>query len=369
LVLMKTEEHPEAGIRPDGGERADGERSAMRRRSRFLMVEVLVAVMVLLTLVFSGFWAFLGMRTYPHIFLESLSSRPETRVLVSLCLMFLDAVVLVVYGMWRRTRKEEEGLRVAMEKQQMLSIRSDRLRSLGEMAAAISHELSQPLVGVRGLAEHVELALEKGWDISKEKVREKVKLIVEQGDRMEHIIRHVRLFASEAGKKETFAVSVNDVVTAGIGMVGEQFKSRGIALECDLAVDLPPVLANAFSLEEVLVNLLLNARDAVEDAGAGSDRDVTVRTRLERRNGSPTVAVEVADTGSGISEETRDKLFLPFFTTKEAGKGTGLGLAISRTIMEGVNGTIDLEPRDGGGAVATMRLPAMRESGEEDGDG
>jgi C4-dicarboxylate-specific signal transduction histidine kinase len=333
------------------------------------MVEVLVAVMVLLTLVFSGFWAFLAMRTYPHIFLESLSGRPETRMLVSLCLIFLDGVVLVVYWMWRRTRKEEDGLRAAMEKQRMLSIRSDRLRSLGEMAAAISHELSQPLVGVRGLAEHVELALERDWDISKKKVREKVRLIVEQGDRMDHIIQHVRLFASEAGRNETATVNVNEVVDSGVGMVGEQFRSRGISLTCDLAGDLPPVLANAFSLEEVLVNLLLNARDAVEDSEADGDRNVTVRTRLEERNGSQTVAVEVADTGGGIPEETREKLFLPFFTTKEAGKGTGLGLAISRTIMEGVGGTVDLEPRDGGGAVATMRLPAMGESGEEDGGG
>jgi C4-dicarboxylate-specific signal transduction histidine kinase len=340
----------------------------MQRRSRFIMVEILVAVMVLLTLAFSGFWAMLAMRTYPHVFLESLSGRPETRMLVSLCLLFLDGVVLAVYWMWRKTRKEEDGLRDEMEKQRMLSIRSDRLRSLGEMAAAISHELSQPLVGVRGLAEHVDLALEREWDISKEKIREKVKLIVEQGDRMDHIIRHVRLFASEADKNERSAVDVNEVVGAGVGMVGEQFKSRGILLTCDLAEGLPPVLANAFSLEEVLVNLLLNARDAVEEA-AGEDRSVGVRTKVEQRNGSPVVAIEVTDTGGGINEETREKMFLPFFTTKEAGKGTGLGLAISRTIMEGVGGTVDLEPRAGGGAVATMRLPGMSDTGKEREDG
>ncbi len=365
---MNREDYEGVAERSDEGERADGQRSEMRRRSRFIMVEVLVAVMVLLTLVFSGFWAVLAMRPYPHVFLEGLSSRPETRMLVSLCLLFLDGLVLMVYWMWRKTRKEEDGLREEMEKQRMLSIRSDRLRSLGEMAAAISHELSQPLVGVRGLAEHVDVALERDWDISKEKIREKVQLIVEQGDRMDHIIRHVRLFAGEADRNEMSAVNVNDVVNAGVGMVGEQFKSRGISLTCDLADVLPCVVANAFSLEEVLVNLLLNARDAVEDAAVGGDCSVAVRTLLDRRNGSPTVAIEVTDTGSGISEETREKLFLPFFTTKEAGKGTGLGLAISRTIMEGAGGTIDLECRDEGGAVATMRLPAIGEAGEEDGD-
>ena len=152
-------------------------------------------------------------------------------------------------------------------------IASDRLRSLGEMVTSIAHELKQPLVGVRGLAEHLLIAIEKGWGTSQERFREKLARIVEQADRMSHIIERVRIFAREAGKPEVRRVDVNDVVRTAVSMVGAHLRVHGILLACELAETVPPVSANPYSLEEVLVNLMTNARDAVLEkmqAGGGA---------------------------------------------------------------------------------------------------
>lgn len=152
-----------------------------------------------------------------------------------------------------------------LEEQRAISMRSDRLRSLGEMATGIAHELNQPLVGVRGLAEHLLIGLNRGWDLSEDKVREKLSLIIEQADRMSHIIDHVRLFARSADKQEIFRVRVNEVVRSAVELVTSQLQARSILLESTLCPADCYIRANPFSLEEVILNLLINARDAIEE--------------------------------------------------------------------------------------------------------
>ena len=139
-----------------------------------------------------------------------------------------------------------------LETQRALSMRSDRLRSLGEMAAGIAHELNQPLVGVRGLAEHILIAMDRGWDLTEEKLRDRLTRVVEQADRMVHIIEHVRMFAREAGRPNPVPVQANDVVRSGMEMLGAQFRSHGLELASELSEGLPLVFANPFSLEEVI---------------------------------------------------------------------------------------------------------------------
>ncbi|MBI4553341.1 MAG: sigma 54-interacting transcriptional regulator, partial [Candidatus Latescibacteria bacterium] len=263
-----------------------------------------------------------------------------------------------------RQRAEEARQATAreLEAQRTLSIRSDRLRSLGEMAAGIAHELNQPLVGVRGLAEHLLIGIDRGWNLTQDKIREKLRLIVEQADRMTHIIQHVRMFAREADKFERQPVQVNDVVRAAIDMLDVQSRSRGIELACDLADGLPVVSANPFSLEEVVLNNLVTARDATEerlhaDAMADSPR-VLVRTRVEGDGPAHHVQVDVIDQGVGIPESILPRVFDPFFTTKGPDRGTGLGLAISRSIIEQFGGTISIQSTPGQGTTVTVSLPA-----------
>ncbi len=256
----------------------------------------------------------------------------------------------------RTAEKARQAAESELAEQRLLTMRADRLRSLGEMAAGIAHELNQPLVGVRGSAEHVLLCVERGWDLPEEELRLKLTTVIEQSDRMSKIIEHVRMFAREAGKPECRSVQVNTVVHAATELLGAQFREHGLALECELDEELPAVWANPFTLEEILLNLLTNARDAVEQRLAEGTKDkgcVWIRTSWE----DDTVRIEVTDNGIGITEEIHDRLFEPFFTTKRAEHGTGLGLSISKSIAEDCGGTIELRSGETEGASAIVTLP------------
>jgi PAS domain S-box-containing protein len=258
-------------------------------------------------------------------------------------------------------RKIEEARRITeqeMEAQKVLSMRSDRLRSLGEMAAGIAHELNQPLQGVRGLAEHLQISVDRGWKLTEEKIRERSTLIIEQADRMVHIIDHIRTFAREAGKPELRPVQVNDVVRSGIEMLYTQFRSRGIELEIELNDNLPLISVNPFSLEEVIINLLINARDAIEERirftpGANPPK-VLLHTFLEDKG---YVKIAVTDYGVGIPKDIIERVFDPFFTTKGPDKGTGLGLSISKSIVEQFGGFINIQSEPGEFTTVVIALP------------
>lgn len=258
-----------------------------------------------------------------------------------------------------RTDAQRREAEEALERQRALSIRQDRLRSLGELSAGIAHELNQPLVGVRGLAEHVVLGMDRGWALPPEKIREKLQGIIEQADRMTHIIHHVRLFSRDAGKSDTQSISVNETVLSAISMIDAQFRSHGVTLETDLAADLPPVAFNPYSLEEVILNLLTNARDASEERTRGpGDAVVTVKTEQRMENGARRILIYVIDQGVGIPSEIIPNVFEPFFTTKDADRGTGLGLAICKSIVEPIGGGIRIESTVGQGTTVTVTLPA-----------
>ena len=257
----------------------------------------------------------------------------------------------------KQAEEAQEAAEAELEKQRTLSMRADRLRSLGEMAAGISHELNQPLMGVRGLAEHALIGMQRGWKVTENNLVDKLERIVEQTDRMVHIIEHVRLFAREAGKPEVLPVQVNEVVASSVDMLEAQFRSRGIEMTSELAEDLPPVLANSYSLEEVMLNLLNNARDAVEDQIQVKGEDAPTRVKLRTEQNAQHIRIEVEDSGLGIPQEVIGKVFDPFFTTKGPDKGTGLGLAVSRTIIEGFGGTLQIRSARGEGTRVTILLP------------
>ncbi|GEM_PF-6407359 len=248
-----------------------------------------------------------------------------------------------------------------LEEQRTLRIRSDRLRSLGEMAAGMAHELNQPLMGVRGMSELILLGINKKDSISLEKIQRHAKIIMEQSDRMVHIIKHVRLFAREAGSIEKSIEDLNEVVNSGMSLLQAQFKSHGIALEISFSPTPVFVFINPFSLEEVILNLLGNARDAVEEKKKISvklDYTPVVSISTWYSNGDKAMAyLEIKDNGTGISKDISPKIFDPFFTTKASDKGTGLGLSITKSIIEEFNGEITLNSKEGKGSIFTINFP------------
>lgn len=142
----------------------------------------------------------------------------------------------------------------------------------------------------------------------------------------------------------------------------QQLKLREIEVEKDFQENLPSVLANNNRLEQVFINLLINARDAIEDKceklGHSIEKKIFLKTRLWQRN----VRIEVADTGSGIPKPLLEKIFEPFFTTKRIGRGTGLGLSISYGIIQDYEGTIKVETRENEGSDFIITLPVSGEA-------
>lgn len=249
-----------------------------------------------------------------------------------------------------------------LENQRTLQMRSDRLRSLGEMAAGIAHELNQPLVGIRGMAEMLQMAMDAGGALPPEKTARRISIILAQVDRMVHIIDHVRRFARESGRPETRKVDLNEVVRSGVSLLESQFQCRGISLALNLSEIPLPVQVNPFSIEEVILNFLSNARDAIEVRRDGEAlRDYAPRVRISTWNDveGDRICLSFQDNGTGISQNVALRIFDPFFTTKPPDKGTGLGLSICKSIVEEFGGHIEVSGEEGEGTAFLISFPRI----------
>jgi len=241
-------------------------------------------------------------------------------------------------------------LRRREELQQQL-IHSAKLAAIGTLAAGVAHELNQPLTVVRALAQEL-----RACGAADEDMATPLADIENQTSRMIQIIEHLRTVSRDARSEKT-PVRINEVVREALSMVGQQLRNRGVELILELGNDLPGVTANATQIEQVVLNLLTNARDALE--GHPAPR-VCVRTWESQDGGGELhawVVIEVADNGPGIPAELRDRVFEPFFTTKEASQGTGLGLAVSHGIVTDHGGRLQLVTGDNSGTTFRVWLP------------
>lgn len=243
-------------------------------------------------------------------------------------------------------------------------VRSSRLSALGQMAAGMAHELNQPLMVISTLAEGLELRLERGVEITPARQMEWSRDTLAAVRRMRNVIEHLRVFSRDDRSTPSGLVSLGEVIEGSLTMVGAQLRSRGIDVQADVERDVPPVLGDRFRLEQVVVNLVTNARDALEARrdSAGSDWEMSLRIRARRIGGE--AVVEVADNGVGLSPEAQSRLFQPFYTTKGPDQGTGLGLSISHGIVADHGGVLECDSREGEGAVFTVRLPAAKAPAE-----
>ncbi|MFT3991023.1 MAG: PAS domain-containing protein [Luteolibacter sp.] len=243
-------------------------------------------------------------------------------------------------------------------------IHAEKMESIGRLAAGVAHEVKNPLamigMGLEVLARRIPESDEKG--------QETVDRMKRGIDRAKKIIKGLVDYSS-ARQLTAETGNINEVVKDSLALTEYPLRKGGVNVELELAENPPPVHVDSTKMEQVLVNLMINAMHAMPEGGdlkirtsaeilSGIRRDEGLRTASHLREGDHVVRIEVMDRGSGITEENRKKLFDPFFTTKATGTGTGLGLAVSRKIIELHHGTLTLENRDGGGAVATITLKA-----------
>ena len=244
----------------------------------------------------------------------------------------------------------EEDTRRSREQVELLS----RASLLGEMTASLAHELNQPLAAIVNNATAAMQYLKQGR-LNPEKLQDILVDVVSDGRRACDIMHNVRS-AIKKGSAIRGRINLNDVVKAVTHMVQPDAAAKFCRMQMSLAQDLPGVEGDPTQIQQVLINLVRNAFDAMCDTPP-SRRTVETDTSF---NGDGTILVAVRDYGSGISEPTRERLFEQFFTTKK--EGLGMGLAIARSIIEAHGGTITAENADGGGARFYFRLPIMEKT-------
>jgi two-component system NtrC family sensor kinase len=222
---------------------------------------------------------------------------------------------------------------------------SEKLAALGELVAGVAHEVNNPLTGISAFAQ---LLMEE--ELTPEQL-ESARLIKREADRAVGVIRDLLAFARKTGPR-TVLTGMNELVEQTLRLRAYGLRTAGVKVETALAPDLRPVRGDDRQIQQVLLNLIVNA----EHAMAGRDRRVLV---IRTRNAADRVVIEVADTGVGIPREAWGRIFEPFFTTKPEGTGTGLGLSVSYGIVQAHGGSITVESETGVGSTFRVTLPAV----------
>ena len=218
----------------------------------------------------------------------------------------------------------------------------------GTLSAGLAHEVKNPLSAVLGYAQLSKRKLDKT-----EALLKNLDIIEHETKRCNEIISNLMQFSRQE-KGEFVQIAVSEVVSKSMTIVDHQLSLKNVRIESELADDIPQITGNANQLQQVLMNLMINAQHAMGDDGG----TITLATFVRDES----VTITVSDTGPGIPEEITAKIFEPFFTTKPAGQGTGLGLSVTYGIIKDHGGEITVERADTGGAKFVIVLPLEAET-------
>jgi two-component system NtrC family sensor kinase len=248
-------------------------------------------------------------------------------------------------------KKVEERTRELVEIQAHL-IQSEKLASIGKLAAGIAHEINNPLGGI---LIYSYLILE---DTNKDSPHyENLKKIVKETTRCKDIVKGLLEFARP--KEPQMALTdINETLNRALSILERQALFQNIAINKTYASFLPKIIADGSQLQQVFMNIIINGAEAMEGRGT-----LTLKTSIDKTHDF--IDIEITDTGHGIKDEDKKRLFEPFFSTKEVGKGTGLGLAISYSIIQKHQGSIEVRSRMSAGSTFTVKLPLKREFNHE----
>ena len=236
-------------------------------------------------------------------------------------------------------------------------IHADRMANLGEMASGIAHEINQPLNTISLVMDNILYEAVKEEPIAKEYLKKKTDRIFENITRIRNIIDHVRAFSRNQDDYILAGFDVNLSIRNASSMISEQFSHLAINLDLELQDNLPVLIGNTFKFEQVILNLLSNAKDALLQKKSGLSDPYDMFIRIKSFEQDHQVVTEMTDNGIGISDDDIDYVMLPFYTTKDAGKGTGLGLSISYQIIKEMNGTIEVARNSVNETIFKILLP------------
>jgi signal transduction histidine kinase len=246
----------------------------------------------------------------------------------------------------RRRVAELESLEAEQRRAEEQMLITDRLASIGELASGLAHELNNPLTGVIGFSQ-----LLLGKDLPDE-IREDIKIIYSEAKRAADVMKNLLIFARKHAPIKQL-VDINRVIEKVLTLRAYEHKVENIQVVNRFAPDLPLTMADYFQLQQVFLNIIINAEHFMLEAHHRGTLTITTR-----RAGNSIIA-SFADDGPGIAKEDMVHLFDPFFTTKEVGEGTGLGLSICHGIVTEHNGLLYAESEPGKGATFIVELPVL----------
>jgi two-component system, NtrC family, sensor kinase len=245
-------------------------------------------------------------------------------------------------GSFNQMASELKSREEALKSAQSALIQSEKMAAFGQLGAGIAHEVKNPLAGILG---YTQLALRK---IEKESpIAKQLQIIEKETKRCKGIIENLMKFTRQE-KAETAPTDLNQVVEDSVAIVDHQLTINKVKIEKALAADLPKINGNGNQLQQVLMNLMINAQQAMPEGGS---------VKISTQQSAGRIEIQVTDTGPGIPKEIRQKIFEPFFTTKPVGKGTGLGLSVSYGIIKDHGGQIQVQSEIGKGTTFILTFP------------
>ena len=235
---------------------------------------------------------------------------------------------------------------------------AERMAGIGELATGMAHEINQPLNTISLSSDNILLSLENKT-LTEEYLKNKLDKVFDNITRIKKIIDHVRTFSRDQDDFIRSDFDINASIQNSISMISEQLAQKEIQLEFIPEENIPVVSGNGYRFEQVIVNMLINAKDAIEERKKKSCEKFEKRINIATRTNTDQVIIEIMDNGSGIKNENIDKVLLPFFTTKAPGQGTGLGLSISYGIIKELGGEIDIQSKLQKGTTIQIKIPVL----------
>lgn len=299
------------------------------RRFRIKVLELKWLAIVLLWILW---WWWEVIRFFLHL-------GPFSWVRFSEIFIILSLSSLIIYLIFRRLEMKSEELRKTQE--QLVQV--EKLASTGQLAAGVAHELNNPLTTVSGYAQILLKRLNK-----KDPNFKKIEAMAEEANRCKVIIKNLLDFSRQAERKDYQTLNVNTPLKNILSLVEEQMRLQDIRIIKNLDSHLPKIKAHLSQLEQVFMNIVSNALDSMPHGG---------ELRISTQKIDSGIGIAFTDNGCGISKESLDKVFNPFFTTKRPGRGVGLGLSVSYGIIREHGGEIGVESEEEKGSTFTIRLP------------